>query len=279
MLNHQIDPQKVEWAKIQKDKLNGILIELSFGLERSINARQTIALANKYNLTWHGYHTFTSQINEIKFAIEDAINLGLQAKQCLFLMVNTNVSDVVANSYTFISTCQSDGFKPGICCQASYYQDKFNDNDLAATQVLRWLISDSEPANYDLWEYETTNDYGADSLPSVFDKNNQLSSNLSITNYDVTSNAYVGFGSDTTGLGGGISLGYSTDGYNFVSAITPFGFIFREVDAARMWKLLRSKVTTIVFNSVKLKSPSGKLYTLTVDDDGKLQTSLYQGGM
>lgn len=58
-------------------------------------------------------------------------------------------------------------------------------------------------------------------------------------NYDISDGAYVGINRDTSGLQGGPSIGYSTNGKNFYAAITPKGFIFRQIDAERMWRLLK----------------------------------------
>lgn len=56
---------------------------------------------------------------------------------------------------------------------------------------------------------------------------------------DVGPGAYVGIGKDTSGLGGGRSFGYSTNGQDFYAVITPKGLVFRQIDALRMWRLLK----------------------------------------
>lgn len=62
------------------------------------------------------------------------------------------------------------------------------------------------------------------------------------TNVDISNvgpGAYVGIGKDTSGLGGGRSFGYSTNGQDFYAVITPKGLVFRQIDALRMWRLLK----------------------------------------
>lgn len=62
------------------------------------------------------------------------------------------------------------------------------------------------------------------------------------TNVDIADagpGAYVGIGKDTSGLGGGRSFGYSTNGHDFYAVITPKGLVFRQIDALRMWRLLK----------------------------------------
>lgn len=62
------------------------------------------------------------------------------------------------------------------------------------------------------------------------------------TNVDIADagpGAYVGIGKDTSGLGGGRSFGYSTNGQDFYAVITPKGLVFRQIDALRMWRLLK----------------------------------------
>lgn len=76
------------------------------------------------------------------------------------------------------------------------------------------------------------------------------------TNVDdtLTEGAYVGVNKDTSGLGGGQAFGYSTNGKNFYSVITPKGIIFRQNDAYRLWRLLkptqRSDIESTVNDSV-----------------------------
>lgn len=62
------------------------------------------------------------------------------------------------------------------------------------------------------------------------------------TNVDISKvgpGAFVGVGKDTSGLGGGRSFGYSTNGQDFYAVITPKGLVFRQIDALRMWRLLK----------------------------------------
>lgn len=64
------------------------------------------------------------------------------------------------------------------------------------------------------------------------------------TNVDISNvgpGAFVGVGKDTSGLGGGRSIGYSTNGKDFNAVITPKGLVFRQIDAYRMWRLLKPK--------------------------------------
>lgn len=61
--------------------------------------------------------------------------------------------------------------------------------------------------------------------------------NVNISN--VGPGAFVGVGKDTSGLGGGRSFGYSTNGQDFYAVITPKGLVFRQIDALRMWRLLK----------------------------------------
>ena len=66
------------------------------------------------------------------------------------------------------------------------------------------------------------------------------------TNVDISAvgpGAFVGVGKDTSGLGGGRSFGYSTNGQDFYAVITPKGLVFRQIDALRMWRLLKPQQT------------------------------------
>ena len=83
-----------------------------------------------------------------------------------------------------------------------------------------------------------------DSLLNVpnFLKTRSVAMMRDYTNVDISGvgpGAFVGVGKDTSGLGGGRSFGYSTNGQDFYSVITPKGLVFRQIDALRMWRLLK----------------------------------------
>lgn len=83
-----------------------------------------------------------------------------------------------------------------------------------------------------------------DSLLNVpnFLKTRSVAMMRDYTNVDISGvgpGAFVGVGKDTSGLGGGRSFGYSTNGQDFYAVITPKGLVFRQIDALRMWRLLK----------------------------------------
>jgi hypothetical protein len=120
--------------------------------------------------------------------------------------------------------------------------------------VYRWIAAYSyEPANYDIWQYSSTG--GVPGYSKDIDKDYDRSGKLSIDYTAVKTDPYnppnpvagahVGVGVDTTGLAGGQAYGYSTNGSDFYTALSPYGFIFRQRDADRMWPLLKPKIGTI----------------------------------
>lgn len=87
-----------------------------------------------------------------------------------------------------------------------------------------------------------------DSLLNVpnFLKTRSVAMMRDYTNVDISGvgpGAFVGVGKDTSGLGGGRSFGYSTNGQDFYAVITPKGLVFRQIDALRMWRLLKPQQT------------------------------------
>ena len=82
----------------------------------------------------------------------------------------------------------------------------------------------------------------------IDDCSGKLSKGMSVawqrdyTNVDISIDraGYVGMGQDTL-LKGGKGFGYSTNGKDFNTVISPKGIIFRRADAERMWRLLRPK--------------------------------------
>ena len=179
---------------------------------------------------------------------------------------DTSISgDWSSQANDFFTAWKNAGWKAGLYTGGSLYKSKFNNDSLVNSGIYRWIAaygtndgtaqSGYEPANYDAWQYTSSGGIGSytGALDKSYDKTGKLitvgSTPTTLDPYEPatpTAGAYVGTGIDTTGLGGGRAYGYSTNGNSFYSALTPFGFIFREVDADRMWTLIKPKIPTTV---------------------------------
>lgn len=245
-------PEKLDWAGFKKAGVKAVLIQLSHGLKYEKYAKEHIAKAQEYGLIWHGYHFYEGQTGEVAFSTSNAKSLGLAKDAYMFLDIEGDIGgDWQAQFLDFRSEWIKAGWNTGIYCSQSPYDSKFDNNLMVADKVLRWIANYSkEPTNYDVWQYSSKGGVAGytDDLDKDLDKSGKLLIDYNTATASPfeppapTTGARVGFGIDTSGLGGGDSLGYSTDGSNFYSAITPVGFIFRGVDGDRMWKLIKPKI-------------------------------------
>ncbi|WP_461241086.1 glycoside hydrolase family 25 domain-containing protein, partial [Paucilactobacillus sp. N302-9] len=219
-LNELTDTTKIDWTNIK-----AAIIRLSHGVTQDSQAINNIALAKSHNIYIHGYHTFEGVDGEVQFTIDNAEKLSLDKGAYFFLEDNT-VDDVLGFANNWLSA----GWLVGVTEPSDeYYQ---------------WINSTDEPSAYDVWKIDDL--YSVDKTGELIRAPVDPTPKVSSYEPDTpTAGSYVGYGVDTSGLIGGTSLGYSTDGKNFYSALTPFGFIFRQADADRMWALMKKDISTI----------------------------------
>lgn len=224
-LSSQQAPNDVDWAGLVNSGVQGVLIRLGHGIIRDPCASGHIAKAKQYGLYWHGYHTYEGVVNEPQFTIKNATELGLSTSQYYFVDL-TKSSDPFNDYYALHATWLSQGYSTGLLISNEDYLSKFTDSEVTASGTLRWLISDTEPADYDVWQYSSEGTVGTSSVKVGFNfaKTDKLKYNLSttLTGADISKDpynpqapvggAYIGWGYDTTGLGGGKTIGYSTNG-------------------------------------------------------------------
>lgn len=260
------DPNSLDWQGMVNAGVKAVIIQLSHGTVYEDYAREHIAKAQSVGLIVHGYHYYQGETGEVDFSISNAISLGLPKSSYMFLdFEDTSISgDWSSQANDFFTAWKQAGWKAGLYTGGSLYKSKFNNDSLVNSGIYRWIAaygtndgtaqSGYEPANYDAWQYTSSGGIGSytGALDKSYDKTGKLitigSTPTKLDPYEPvtpTAGAYVGTGIDTTGLGGGRAYGYSTDGNSFYSALTPFGFVFREVDADRMWTLIKPKIPTI----------------------------------
>ena len=265
------DPEKIDWDGLKKRGLKSIIIQLSHGSSYEPNAKEFIAKAKSLGLKIHGYHFYEGSLSEIAFSYQNAEKLGLDKGAYMFLDMEGSISgDWQTQFYSFRSAWLQAGFHVGLYISESPYKAKFDNTKLVNDGVYRWIADYShEPANYDIWQYSSSNG----TLDVSYDRAGKLEQNYQLhTVYPVKPDSnknkseitfepgphnpttpkdgsWVGWGVDSSGLGGGVTFGYSTDGKNFYAAIWPGGFVFRQNDADQMFDLMKAHITTLTTNS------------------------------
>lgn len=275
-LSSQQAPNDVDWAGLVNSGVQGVLIRLGHGIIRDPCASGHIAKAKQYGLYWHGYHTYEGVVNEPQFTIKNATELGLSTSQYYFVDL-TKSSDPFNDYYALHATWLSQGYSTGLLISNDDYLSKFTDSDVTASGTLRWLISDTEPANYDIWQYSSEGTIGTSSVKVGFNfaKTDKLKYNLNITltGADISKDpynpqapvggAYIGWGYDTTGLGGGKTIGYSTNGKNFYALIGPDGLVVRKSDGNRIYGTIADQIdSAISANVIPAESAANSAYSM-----------------
>ncbi|WP_421487414.1 hypothetical protein [Limosilactobacillus fermentum] len=262
-LSSQQAPNDVDWAGLVNSGVQGVLIRLGHGIIRDPCAIGHIAKAKQYGLYWHGYHTYEGVVNEPQFTIKNANELGLSTSQYYFVDL-TKSSDPFNDYYALHATWLSQGYSTGLLISNDDYLSKFTDSEVTASGTLRWLISDTEPANYDIWQYSSEGTIGTSSVKVGFNfaKTDKLKYNLNttLTGADISKDpynpqapvggAYIGWGYDTTGLGGGKTIGYSTNGKNFYALIGPDGLVVRKSDGNRIYGTIADQIDSAISANV-----------------------------
>ncbi|MDA3761024.1 hypothetical protein PF600_03145 [Limosilactobacillus fermentum] len=262
-LSSQQAPNDVNWAGLVNSGVQGVLIRLGHGIIRDPCASGHIAKAKQYGLYWHGYHTYEGVVNEPQFTIKNATELGLSTSQYYFADL-TNSSDPFNDYYALHANWLSEGYSTGLLISNEDYLSKFTDSEVTASGSLRWLISDTEPANYDIWQYSSEGTIGTSSVKIGFNfaKTDKLKYNLSttLTGADINKDpynpqapvggAYIGWGYDTTGLGGGKTFGYSTNGKNFYALVGPKGLVVRKSDGNRIYGTIADQIDSAISANV-----------------------------
>ncbi|RDG20883.1 hypothetical protein DQM14_02015 [Limosilactobacillus fermentum] len=262
-LSSQQAPNDVDWAGLVNSGVQGVLIRLGHGIIRDPCASGHIAKAKQYGLYWHGYHTYEGVVNEPQFTIKNATELGLSTSQYYFVDL-TKSSDPFNDYYALHATWLSQGYSTGLLISNEDYLSKFKDSEVTASGTLRWLISDTEPADYDVWQYSSEGTVGTSSVKVGFNfaKTDKLKYNLNttLTGTDISKDpynpqtpvggAYIGWGYDTTGLGGGKTIGYSTNGKNFYALIGPDGLVVRKSDGNRIYGTIADQIDSAISANV-----------------------------
>ncbi|MFL2026702.1 hypothetical protein ACEN3Q_04305 [Limosilactobacillus fermentum] len=275
-LSSQQAPNDVDWAGLVNSGVQGVLIRLGHGIIRDPCASGHIAKAKQYGLYWHGYHTYEGVVNEPQFTIKNANELGLSTSQYYFVDL-TKSSDPFNDYYALHANWLSQGYSTGLLISSNDYLSKFTDSDVTASGALRWLISDTEPANYDIWQYSSEGTIGTSSVKVGFNfaKTDKLKYNLNttLTGADISKDpynpqapvggAYIGWGYDTTGLGGGKTIGYSTNGKNFYALIGPDGLVVRKSDGNRIYGTIADQIdSAISANVIPAESAANSAYSM-----------------
>ena len=147
------NPGDFDYKAAKQAGIVGIIIRATSGLSLDIHVKEHLANAKRYGFKWHLYHDWEGHAGEAEYAIKTAQELGLSSDQVLFYdMEGTHAGNWSAIFEDFRQKASSH-FKVGLYISESPYQERFNDKQLQAEHVIRWIANYSkEPQSYDIWQ-------------------------------------------------------------------------------------------------------------------------------
>lgn len=304
------DPAKFDYQAAKSNGIKAVIIRLSVGNRRDNHAAEHIANCKKYGLKWHGYHYWYNLSGEAAFAVSDAQSLGLTSSQYFFLdMEDKTLSSDWSAQFESFKSAVGDKYKIGLYCSDSPYKSHFDNAKMVSEGVYRWIAAYSyEPANYDTWQMSGEGSGGFGSYTGDVDRDYDKTGNLfkeeaqpitpSTTPLYRQIIGEAGYDTDS----GIYGLGRSYDnGKTFHVMDTVYGRIYRQQDGDSIWPFLVDKVKAVLdwsnitnkpdlalktdltwsnisgkpdvaFDTLRLRSPNGTVYAVTIDDNGNLIT-------
>lgn len=275
-------PTSIDWANLKANGVKAVVVRIGHGTTRDTNAADHISNATKAGLIVHVYHYYEGVDGELQYSVNNAKSLNVQPNVYYFL----DMEGTIAGSWSSIfesyrKVWAGYGWNTGLYCSLSNYA-KFDDATLTKQGVYRWIAAwgSDQPSNADMWQYDSKTGLG--SYTSALDKDVDIAGKLVKKpdstvieptdpngNYTIKPGAFVGFDHSTTELQGGEMLVASPDGQNKIPKLAPTGaFLFNNADGDNMWELIKQKS----FDALRLRSPNGTVYAVTVDDNGNLVT-------
>lgn len=275
-------PTSIDWASLKANGVKAVVVRIGHGVTRDEHAADHIANATKAGLIVHVYHYYEGVDGELQYSVNNAKSLNIQPNVYYFLDMEGTIAGSWPSIFeSFRKRWAGYGWNTGLYCSLSNYA-KFDNATLVKQGVYRWIAAwgSDQPSNADMWQYDSKTGLG--SYTSALDKDVDISGKLIKEpdsavveptdpngNYTIKPGAFVGFDHSTTELQGGEMLVASPDGQNKIPKLAPTGaFLFNNADGDNMWALIERKS----FDALRLRSPNGTVYAITVDDNGNLTT-------
>lgn len=245
-----------DWQAMKNAGIQNVIIRATSSLRLDKLVKSHITAAKKFGFNWHLYHDWEGQTGEDDYAIKTSEELGLTSNQVLFFDMEGNHAGNWSDIFENFRKKASSHFKVGLYISESPYQSRFNDSQLQAEHVIRWIANyGKEPKNYDIWQKSGHGSGGFGSYTGDIDRDVDPNEILKVVaddpvkDYKPTAEDIMirqiilqpGYDSET----GVYGLGCSYDnGRTFRVYWTIYGQKFYQEDADRLWPFLKDKITT-----------------------------------
>lgn len=265
-----------DWQAMKNAGIQNVIIRATSSLRLDKLVKSHITAAKKFGFNWHLYHDWEGQTGEDDYAIKTSEELGLTSNQVLFFDMEGNHAGNWSDIFENFRKKASSHFKVGLYISESPYQSRFNDSQLQAEHVIRWIANYSkEPKNYDIWQKSGHGSGGFGSYTGDIDRDVDQNEILKVVaddpvkDYKPTAEDIMirqiilqpGYDSET----GVYGLGCSYDnGRTFRVYWTIYGQKFYQEDADRLWPFLKNKITNAM--SIDWDSIQNKPKFVTPDE-------------
>ncbi|MGN1284064.1 MAG: GH25 family lysozyme [Candidatus Limosilactobacillus intestinavium] len=163
--------QASDFQSIKDAGIQTVFIRSTSGLRLDRKVRENLTNVKNAGLHWHLYHDWEGQDGEAEFAIKTAQELGLSSNQVLFYDMEGSHAGNWSDIFEDFRQKASEHFKVGLYISESPYRSRFNDSELQAKKVIRWIANYSrEPQNYDIWQISGAGSGGFGSYTKDIDR-------------------------------------------------------------------------------------------------------------
>lgn len=275
-LNNDIE---INWGEVATTGIKAVILKLSEGTSFIDNqAAAHAAGAKSIGLIVHGYHYYWGDpAAEAAFAIDKAQAAGIPKGAYLFMdFEEENIpGNWTAQTLQFCQAVAAAGYKTGLYIGEKLYSTNIDAASMKAAGIYVWIAnySNRPQVGHDAWQFSSNF-----VLPGYPTK--PVDASIDFTGLLVAKNATPTPDPDpaapfqppkrpTIETGAYVSIkktaAYSPNGNDLVSVIAPDGIHLMDYD---LWDISQK----IIFPSIRLVSPNGAVFVLSVDDSGQLIT-------
>lgn len=275
-LSNQDNDQKIDWGKVAASGIKAVVVKVSENTSfMDYQAKDHVTSAKKAGLLVHAYHFYQGNVErEAPFAIASAKAAGIPAGAFLFIHYEEMKEEIDQTTQVldFCKRVAAAGYKPGVYLAENVYTTTLNAESIKATGLYVWLGNNSNrpQVGHDGWQFSDTfvlAGYDERPVAASIDFSGLLvggadSNPDPVTPYKppkrpkIEPGAYVSVKKTSA---------YSPNGEDFIPVIAPDGVHLQDYD---LWEIGQK----IVYEKIRLVSPNGAVFLLSVSDSGQLIT-------
>lgn len=273
------DDTKINWGEVATIGLKAVVVKVSESTTFIDDQAAAHAVGAKgIGLLVHAYHYYWGDVdNEAAFAIAKAKAAGIPQGSYLFMDFEEEKveGDWTAQTLAFCKLVEAAGYKSGLYIGESLYTENINAASIEAAGIYVWIAnySNRPQVGHNAWQFSdkfVLAGYGEKPVDASIDFSGLLVGGGTDPNPDpdpvnpfqppkrpkIEPGAYVSVKKTSA---------YSPNGEDLIQVIAPDGVHLQDYD---LWEISQK----IVYENIRLISPNGAVFLLSVDDNGQLIT-------